>query len=74
MTLQEHLTDLEPTAQISLCNSNEWHTEPRSGNKCYDAFFVGAVSDTPAEALQKTVKSKFTAFMWNTTTFILEEV
>ena len=71
MTLQEHLSKLEPSEHVSLCNSNEWHTE-RGGTKCYDAFFVGAAGDVPAETLQRTVKSKFTAFMWNSTTFILE--
>ena len=73
MTLQEHITALEPTAQISLCNGSDWHTEPRSGGKCYNAFFVGAVNDAPAEALQRTVTETFTAFMWNTKTFILKD-
>lgn len=70
MTLQEHLSKLEPSEQVALCNSNEWHIT--SGTNCYDAFFVGAAGDVPAETLQRTVKSIFTAFMWNSTTFILE--
>lgn len=71
MTLQEHLEQIEPTTQISLCDSKQWHTE--NGSKIYDAFYVGLAKDAPTDAMQRIVIDKFTAFIWNTQTFILEE-
>lgn len=71
MTLQEQLKKIDPAATVSLCNASEYHTE--DGSKCYDAFFVGEAKDAPANAMDRIVIDVFTAFLWNTTTFILED-
>lgn len=70
MKLREYLNKLNPSEEIGLCNSNDFHYERDS--KIYNSFFIGKVADAPEEALDREVIKGFEAFMWHNQTFILE--
>lgn len=74
LTLQELTRDLDPTTQISICESKAYTIDPRSKEKVFNAFYVGTIKDAPSESLTREVEKTFTSFMWNTKTYILKGV